>query len=66
MAKTSSPSCKSSSAARYVGLLSAAISGAAAVAAYSLPLKLNIVAAIAIAVAICFLLDRKDSERAAA
>ena len=49
-----------------VRLLSAAISGATAVAAYSLPLKLNIVAAIAVAVSLCFLLDRKDSERAAA
>ena len=49
-----------------VRLLSAAISGATAVAAYSLPLKLNIVAAIAVAVSLCFLLDRKDSVRAAA
>jgi len=39
--------------------LSALIAGAAAVAAYSLPLKLNIVAAIAIAVFASFWLDRR-------
>ncbi|MCY7318442.1 MAG: AzlC family ABC transporter permease [Ramlibacter sp.] len=40
-------------------LLSAALAGATAVAAYALPLKLNIVAAIAVAVACCFLLEHK-------
>jgi predicted branched-subunit amino acid permease len=40
-------------------LLSLAISGITAVAAYSLPLKLNIVAAILVAVMVCFLLERK-------
>uniref|UniRef100_UPI003784A47C AzlC family ABC transporter permease n=1 Tax=Caenimonas koreensis TaxID=367474 RepID=UPI003784A47C len=39
--------------------LSAVIAGAAAVATYALPLKLNIVAAIAITVAIAFVLDKK-------
>ena len=38
-------------------LLSAAIAGAAAVAAYALPFKLNIVAAIAVAVLACFWLE---------
>ena len=42
-------------------LLSTAIAGASAVAAYSLPLKLNIVAAIAVAVAICYLLDGRSN-----
>ena len=41
-----------------IRLLSAAISGAAAVAAYALPLKLNVVAAVLVAVAVCFLLER--------
>ena len=40
-------------------LLSAAIAGGAAVAAYALPLKLNVVAAIIVAVAVCFLLEKK-------
>ena len=40
-------------------MLSAALAGASAVALYSLPLKLNIVAAIAIAVAACYLLEKK-------
>ncbi|MDB5941454.1 MAG: Branched-chain amino acid transporter permease [Ramlibacter sp.] len=39
-------------------LLSAAIAGAAAVALYSLPLKLNIVAAIVIAVGACYMLEK--------
>ncbi|MBC7470083.1 MAG: AzlC family ABC transporter permease [Ramlibacter sp.] len=39
--------------------LSAALAGAAAVALYALPLKLNIVAAIVIAVAACYLLEKK-------
>ncbi|MES2787915.1 MAG: AzlC family ABC transporter permease [Pseudomonadota bacterium] len=39
--------------------LSALIAGAAAVAAYSLPLKLNIVAAIAVAVFVSFWLEKK-------
>jgi predicted branched-subunit amino acid permease len=39
--------------------LSAALAGVAAVAAYSLPLKLNIVAAIIVAVAVSFLLEKK-------
>jgi predicted branched-subunit amino acid permease len=38
-------------------LLSAAIAGAAAVAAYALPFKLNIVAAIAVAVLACLWLE---------
>lgn len=38
-------------------LLAAAVAGAAAVAAYALPLKLNIVAAIAVAVIACFWLE---------
>jgi predicted branched-subunit amino acid permease len=48
-------------------LLSAAVAGAAAVAAYALPLKLNVVAAILVAVLVCFLLEKKMSgaERAA-
>ena len=44
-------------------MLSAALAGAAAVALYSLPLKLNIVAAIAIAVAACYLLEQKFPQR---
>lgn len=40
-------------------MLSAALAGAAAVALYRLPLKLNIVAAIAIAVVACYLLEKK-------
>ena len=40
-------------------MLSAALAGAAAVALYALPLKLNIVAAIAIAVAACYLLEQR-------
>jgi predicted branched-subunit amino acid permease len=39
--------------------LSAAIAGAAAVALYALPLKLNIVAAIGIAVAVSYFLERR-------
>jgi predicted branched-subunit amino acid permease len=39
--------------------LAAVIAGAAAVAAYSLPLKLNIVAAIGVAVAVSFWLERR-------
>ena len=46
-------------------ILSAALAGASAVALYALPLKLNIVAAIAIAVAACYLLERKLPERGA-
>lgn len=38
-------------------VLAAAVAGAAAVAAYALPLKLNIVAAIAVAVLACFWLE---------
>ena len=40
-------------------MLSAVLSGAAAVALYALPLKLNIVAAIVIAVVACYLLEQK-------
>jgi predicted branched-subunit amino acid permease len=40
-------------------MLSGALAGATAVALYSLPLKLNIVAAIVVAVAACSLLERK-------
>ena len=39
-------------------VVSLGISGTAAVAAYALPLKLNIVVAIASAVALCLVLDR--------
>lgn len=50
-------------------VLAAGVAGAAAVAAYALPLKLNIVAAITVAVLICFWLEGKlaprGSERAA-
>jgi predicted branched-subunit amino acid permease len=42
-------------------ILAAVISGAAAVAAYSLPLKLNIVAAIGLAVLACFWLEGRRS-----
>jgi predicted branched-subunit amino acid permease len=41
-------------------LLSAALASAAAIAAYALPLKLNIVAAIAVAVLVCFWLEKKS------
>jgi predicted branched-subunit amino acid permease len=41
--------------------LSAAVAGAAAVVAYALPLKLNIVAAIFVAVAVSFLLEGRGS-----
>lgn len=44
-------------------MLSAALAGASAVALYALPLKLNIVAAIAIAVAACYLLEQKLPQR---
>jgi predicted branched-subunit amino acid permease len=40
-------------------MLSGALAGATAVALYSLPLKLNIVAAILVAVAACSVLERK-------
>ncbi|HSV44222.1 MAG TPA: AzlC family ABC transporter permease, partial [Ramlibacter sp.] len=40
-------------------LLSAAVAGACAVAAYALPLKLNIVFAIVVAVAVCFTLEQR-------
>ena len=40
-------------------LLSAALAGATAVALYFLPLKLNIVSAIAVAVTVCYLLETK-------
>jgi predicted branched-subunit amino acid permease len=48
--------------------LSVLIAGGCAVALYALPLKLNIVAAIAIAVAVCFVLEKRerDAEGAAA
>ena len=42
-------------------ILSGTLAGATAVALYSLPLKLNIVAAIAVAVAACSVLERKLS-----
>jgi predicted branched-subunit amino acid permease len=38
-------------------LLAAVVAGAAAVAAYSLPLKLNIITAVAVAVVLCFWLE---------
>ena len=40
-------------------IVSAALAGGMAVALYALPFKLNIVAAIVVAVAACFLLERK-------
>ena len=43
-------------------MLSALLAGASAVALYSLPLKLNIVGAIAIAVVACYLLEQKLPE----
>jgi predicted branched-subunit amino acid permease len=49
-------------------MLAALVAGAAAVAAYALPLKLNIVAAIAVAVLLCFWLEGRmppPRERAA-
>lgn len=49
-------------------VLAAVVAGAAAVAAYALPLKLNIVAAIAVAVLACFWLEGRQApprERAA-
>jgi hypothetical protein len=45
--------------------LSAALAGASAVALYWLPLKLNIVAAIALAVVACYLLEKKLPHEAA-
>ena len=44
--------------------LAVLIAGSAAVATYSLPLKLNIVAAIAVAVALCFWLERRFPQEA--
>jgi predicted branched-subunit amino acid permease len=44
-------------------VLAAVLAGAAAVAAYHLPLKLNIVAAIAIAVLVCFWLEGRQPAR---
>jgi predicted branched-subunit amino acid permease len=44
-------------------VLAAVVAGAAAVAAYALPLKLNIVAAIAVAVLACFWLEGKVPAR---
>lgn len=41
-------------------ILAAVVAGAAAVAAYALPLKLNIVAAIAVAVLLCFWLEGRE------
>lgn len=46
-------------------LLAAGLSGATAVAAYPLPFKLNIVAAIVVAVTACFLLEKAVPARAA-
>jgi fatty acid desaturase len=40
-------------------ILAALIAGATAVAAYALPLKLNIVAAIGVAVLLCFWLEKQ-------
>jgi hypothetical protein len=39
-------------------MLSAAVAGVAAVVAYSLPLKLNIVVAIAVAVILCLTVEK--------
>ncbi|RYY73897.1 MAG: branched-chain amino acid ABC transporter permease, partial [Comamonadaceae bacterium] len=44
-------------------VLAAVIAGVAAVVAYALPLKLNIVAAIAIAVLACFWLEGRTAPR---
>lgn len=46
-------------------MVSAVLAGTTAVALYSLPLKLNIVAAIAVAVAACFVLETKLPGRGA-
>jgi predicted branched-subunit amino acid permease len=53
-------------ATQWMRLLACAVAGAAAVAAYALPFRLNIVFAIAIAVLACLLLERRLSPRRAA
>ncbi len=45
-------------ASSFMRLVASAIAGVAAVLAYAMPLKLNIVAAIAIAVILCLTLER--------
>jgi predicted branched-subunit amino acid permease len=47
-------------------MLAAAIAGAAAVIAYSLPLKLNVVVAILVAVAICYAIEQRHPPEAEA
>ena len=44
-------------------VLSAGVAGAAAVAAWALPLKLNILVAIASAVAVCLVIEHLDPKR---
>jgi len=46
--------------------LSAAVAGAAAVAAYALPFKLNVVFAICVAVLVCSLLEKREPPKPAA
>lgn len=50
----------SSLASSPLRIVSAGVAGAAAVVAYALPLKLNILVAIASAVAICLVMERRD------
>ena len=50
----------SSMASSPLRIVSAGVAGCAAVAAYALPLKLNILVAIASAVAICLVMERRD------
>jgi predicted branched-subunit amino acid permease len=51
----------SSLASSPLRILSAGVAGTAAVAAYALPLKLNILVAIASAVAICLVIEQRDT-----
>ena len=52
-------------ASSHMRLVASAVAGVAAVLAYALPLKLNIVAAIAIAVLLCLSLERFEAQRPA-
>ena len=53
-------------ATQWMRLLACAVAGVAAVAAYALPFRLNIVFAIAIAVLACLMLERQLSQRRSA
>ena len=57
MSFTAWSACATFSSGDTPPIVAALIAGAAAVAAYQLPLKLNIVAAIAVAVLLCFWLE---------